>query len=139
MGAMDSGAVGGGASVLLAPDSPAHARRLQRLAAPAFRIAGVAGGAFLFCTRMAYEAVGGFDETRDAGEDLAFARGLRRNGRFVVLRDPVTTSGRKLHIHGVLEHAWLFVRYGVLGRREARGGERAFWYGSGRVDDDERS
>lgn len=139
MRAMDAGAVGGGARVVLADDAPAHARRLQRLASPVFQWAGIAGGAFLFCTRAAYEATGGFDEARDAGEDLAFARALRRHGRFVVLPEQVVTSGRKLHAHGVLRHAQLFARYGLLGRRNARGAEKEFWYGSGRGDSDRRN
>lgn len=134
--AMDEGAVGGGARVLLAKDAPARARWLLRIASPAFRWAGFAGGAFLFCTRSAYDATGGFDETRDAGEDLAFARTLRRHGRFVVLAEPVVTSGRKLHAHGILRHARLFVGHGLLGRRRARGTDREFWYGDGRGDDD---
>ncbi|MCE7033031.1 glycosyltransferase [Lysobacter sp. GX 14042] len=135
MRALSAGAAGGGASVVLGGDAPARARRLQRVAAPLFRIAGIAGGAFLFCTRPAYEAAGGFDESRSAGEDLAFVRALRRLGHCVVLRETVTTSGRKLRTHGVLEHARLFLRFGVLGQREVRPGrERAFWYGSGRDD-----
>src|SRR5262249_32704272 len=55
-------------------------------------------GCFVFCTRQAYDASGGFSESMYAGEDLAFVRALKKVGRFVVLKPKVVTSGRKLNV-----------------------------------------
>src|SRR5207237_1155756 len=64
-----------------------------------YRIARLASGSFLFCTRETFEAVGGFGEDLFAGEELAMSRAIRRVGRFVVLRESVTTSGRNIRAY----------------------------------------
>ena len=56
----------------------------------------IAPGCFLFCTRQAYLVAGGFNETMAWAEEVAFARRLQRQGRFVILREAVVTSGRKV-------------------------------------------
>ncbi len=56
-------------------------------------------GAFLFTTRENFRAVGGFDETYFAGEEVHFTLALRRLGRFEILREPAYTSGRKLRLY----------------------------------------
>lgn len=62
---------------------------------------GYAGGSFFFCRRDGFEAVGGFDESVYAGEEVWLARRIKRWGkcrglRFEVILDPpVVTSGRK--------------------------------------------
>jgi cellulose synthase/poly-beta-1,6-N-acetylglucosamine synthase-like glycosyltransferase len=67
------------------------------------RLAGIAGGAFQFCTRDAFEAVGGFDERLFGAEDAALSWALKREGRFVVLWRFVVTSGRRMQVvRGVL-------------------------------------
>ena len=57
-------------------------------------------GCFVFCTREAYVATGGFSERMHAGEDLGFVQALKKAGRFVVLKPKVVTSGRKLDVAG---------------------------------------
>ena len=52
------------------------------------------GGSCLFCRRDAFEATGGFSEAHYAAEDAVFVSALKRRGRFVVLAEPVITSGR---------------------------------------------
>ena len=46
----------------------------------------LASGCFIFCTRQAFEAVGGFDQTLYAGEDVVLGRRLQRLGTFVAAR-----------------------------------------------------
>lgn len=60
----------------------------------------LAAGCYLFCTREAFEAVGGFSERVYAGEEVFLSRRLARWGRrhgqaFRILDEPVLTSGRK--------------------------------------------
>lgn len=60
-----------------------------------------AAGSFFFCRRDAFDAVGGFDESVYAGEEVWLARRVKRWARrhglaFRVISDPpVETSGRK--------------------------------------------
>jgi glycosyltransferase involved in cell wall biosynthesis len=67
---------------------------------PAAEICGrwlrLVGGCFLFCRRSAFDAVGGFREDYDVGEELLFVRAIKQQGRFVVPRPVVLTSGRRL-------------------------------------------
>ena len=62
MHAMRHGAVGGGSGMRFDEPSPIYARFLLRLVVRLFRATGLAAGCFLFCTRNAFDAVGGFDE-----------------------------------------------------------------------------
>jgi GT2 family glycosyltransferase len=55
----------------------------------------LAAGCFVFCTRAAFDAVGGFDERYFCAEEWVFSNALKRHGRFVVLREAVLTSERK--------------------------------------------
>ena len=59
------------------------------------RLAEISGGAFMFATRDAFQAVGGFDERLFGAEDAAMSWALKREGRFVVIWDSVVTSGRR--------------------------------------------
>ncbi|MEQ1701532.1 MAG: glycosyltransferase [Ilumatobacteraceae bacterium] len=64
------------------------------------------GGVVFWCTRDDFDAIGGFDETKTVGEDLAFAYRLRRHGaatkrRFRNLRGvPATVCVRKFDRFG---------------------------------------
>jgi hypothetical protein len=92
----------------------------------------MAPGCFLFCTRRGYLAAGGFDETRFWSEEVGFGNRLKRLGRFVLLRERVYTSGRKLRAHSALGLLRVGVRL-ALGRR----GALDYWYGprrGGRTD-----
>lgn len=66
----------------------------------------LAAGAFVFCRRDAFEAVGGFDESVYAGEEVWFAMRLKEWGRARGLRfhliehPPVQTSARKSAMFG---------------------------------------
>ncbi|HXY37212.1 MAG TPA: hypothetical protein VEI07_23485, partial [Planctomycetaceae bacterium] len=102
---------------------------------PMYRLVRIASGSFLFCTRQAFAAVGGFDETLFAAEEAMMSKALRRHGRFVVLRETVLTSGRKLRSYSGWEIFRVLTRLALLGKRglrDRRGLE--IWYGARRED-----
>jgi glycosyltransferase involved in cell wall biosynthesis len=133
MAAMRGGAAGGGAGVKLLGKARLHERIGQLLLIHIFRWVGVTPGCSLFCTRAAFDAVGGFDETYYAGEDVAMGRALARHGRLVILKEIVMTSARKLRTHTLGEQLRLLARFLWRGRRMLRSrDELALWYGKRR-------
>jgi len=141
--ALDAGAVGGGARVRLQRPVAWHARVGEVFFGSLLRLARIAPGCFLFCTRETFEAVGGFDARFYAGEDVAMSRALARAGTFVLLREAVWTSPRKLQTFTAWEHLKLFLALARHGRSLLHSRERlGFWYGARRGDptcDDERA
>lgn len=129
--ALRNGAVGGSAIGIFDGSVPLFARILVGLWIRLVRLANLTMGCFLFCTRDAYEAVGGFDLHMFAFEDVALGRALSRVGKIVVLRETVSTSGRNLRAHstadafrmlgGLLRHG-----RGFLGSRR----HLDYWYGA---------
>src|SRR5688572_5766482 len=133
--AMRKGAAGGGAAVTLDSDVPWYAKAMMPFLVLAFRTLGLAAGCFVFCTRRAFERVGGFDETYFGGEEIIFSRAMKRQGRFVVLKHAILTSGRKLRTHSVLE-VWAFlIRLALRGTKGVRQREGMdLWYAPRRRD-----
>lgn len=131
--ALDAGAVGGGCTVRLAGTLSWYERAALALVTPVFRWTRIAPGCFQFCTRAVFEAVGGYDEHYFAAEDIVLSRALARHGRFVILREGVSTSNRKQHTHGVGAQARLLWRFALHGRRMLRSREHlTLWYGERR-------
>ena len=128
--ALRKGAVGGGCVFDFDGPLPLWARVLLPGAIALMRLLNATGGGFLFCTREAFEAAGGFCERYYAIEDRPFIDALKRRGRFVLLRPRVITSGRKVREISF----WQAMR---LVARVAFGGPEAFtrregselWYG----------
>jgi hypothetical protein len=80
--ALRQGAVGGGAAVRFDEGRlPFYARVLEFLLPPVLRMLRLAPGCFVFCTRQAYLAAGGFDEALYVTEEVSFAQRLKRQGR----------------------------------------------------------
>ena len=133
--AMRRGAVGGGAAVAFEGKVPLYGRLLLPLLVRLFRATRWAAGCFVFCTRAAFVAVGGFDEAFYCAEELVLSRALKRQGRFVILRDAVTTSGRKLRTHSVREILPMLGRFALGGSRvlKQRHGKE-LWYAERRED-----
>lgn len=133
--AMRDGAAGGGCSVLFEGRLPRYGRFLISVALPLYRGLYLAAGCFVFCTREGLEAVGGWDETLFAAEEVSLSRALRRYGRFVILPQHVITSGRKLRAHSGREILGGLLRLGLGGRR-ALGRRKGLeiWYGERRKD-----
>src|SRR5262249_53858968 len=100
--ALASGAVCGGGSTIR---MEAHRSGLTRWLVARWNALSarrrLAAGSYVFATREAFFAVGGFSEKVYASEEIWLARALRRWGRargldFVILQDhPVLTRGRK--------------------------------------------
>ena len=111
------GAAGGGAAIRFDGAVPLYARLLLPLFVRLFRATSMAAGCFMFCSRSAFTAVAGFDETFYGAEELVLSRALKRHGKFVILREAVTTSGRKLRTHSSRELLGAIVRLAVRGPR----------------------
>ena len=133
--ALRHGAVAGGAPFRFDGEIPLWVRVLE----PAFlgyqRAARLAAGCFFFCRRDAFERVGGFDTKLFAGEEIMLSKAFQREGRMVVLRESVLTSGRKVRTHDGREHLRIALRYALHGRKfiESRHG-LGLWYDKRRPD-----
>jgi glycosyltransferase involved in cell wall biosynthesis len=124
-----SGAAGGACVFEFDGEIPQWGRILHRFGVTMGRLLRLAGGCFLFCTRQAYVATGGFSQDLRAGEDLAFVLALKKVGRFVVPKPTVVTSGRKLSVVGPWEAIMLLVRIALRGPRYENGKTLDFMYG----------
>jgi glycosyltransferase involved in cell wall biosynthesis len=133
--ALARGAAGGGASLRLDGAIPWHGRLLLCVVRIVMRVGRLAAGCFLFATRAAFEAAGGFDEQLFATEELALSRALARQGRVVILRESVTSSGRKLRTFSGWEILRLLSAFAYTGARVVRDRDRLeLWYGARRID-----
>lgn len=133
--AMREGAVGGGCDLQFDGRLPLWARALILPSRWFYRLTRLASGCFLFCTRPAFDAVGGFNEELYAAEEAAMSKALGSQGRFVVLRESVVTSGRKLRAYSAWEILCVLSRLALLGRKGVR--QRTgmdIWYGARRDD-----
>ena len=133
--AVRNGAVGGGCAVRFDKPLPLYAQVMVPLLTRLYRATGLAAGCFLFCTRQAFDAAGGFDEGLYASEECSLSWALMRQGRFVILRESVLTSSRKLRTHSgweFLRSLSRLIRRGRLAVRDREGKE--LWYGPRRPD-----
>jgi len=132
---LSKGAVGGGCAFTFDGKLPLYGRILSAVALPLYRAAGLASGCFVFCTRDAFRAVGGFDEKLFAGEEAALSLALRRQGRFIILRETVLTSGRKFRAHSAREILGMMARLALAGPKSLRHRKGLdVWYGERRAD-----
>jgi cellulose synthase/poly-beta-1,6-N-acetylglucosamine synthase-like glycosyltransferase len=133
--ALAKGAVGGGATVHVDGRLPLWARLALPVVSGILRAGRLAAGCYVFCSRAAFDASGGFDEHLYAAEEIAFSRSLRQQGRVVILRESVTTSGRKLRAHSGWEVLRLTAAIMRHGTALVRSRDRlSIWYGD-RHDD----
>lgn len=130
LAALAGGAVGGGGTVQFDGPVPRWASVMMSVFLIVFRWMRWSGGCFVFCRRDAFEAVGGWNEGVFAGEELWMCQALKRCGRFVILREPVITSARKVQSHSAREIITTLARVafrGTGGVRRREGLE--MWYG----------
>jgi len=126
---MDKGAAGGGAPTRFEGSVPLYARLLLGWLGFFMRIASMTGGAFMFCTREAFHAVGGFDERLYGAEDAAMSAALKREGRFVVLNERLFTSGRRVRAIPGLQTLALLARVAfVPSNLTRRSSVEKIWY-----------
>lgn len=127
--ALDSGCVGGSARLNLDTAVPLWANVLIKVFCAVYFALNLGVGAFIFARREAFESVGGFDEQYFAGEEMYLTMSLRKLGRFVILKEPVTTSARKVRMHSGrhLFRQWMGMMFG--GKGVLRGRKRLdIWY-----------
>jgi len=135
--AMRGGAVGGGSTVRFDGRLPLYGRVLAAVTVPLYRAIRLASPCFLFCTRDAFRATGGWDERLFAAEEIAMSQALRRYGRFAILRDSVTTSGRKLRTYSARELLGTLLRLTLSAPASVRTRDGLdVWYGERRPDPD---
>lgn len=128
--AINQGAVAGGCVCRFDGWIPWWMRILLPIINTGCRLLKMVGGAFLFCRRSDFEAIGGFCERYYAAEEMAFARALRKRGPFVIPWETVLTSNRKVRTMSL----WRILR--PLFRAAVRGPEAflsrdglELWYG----------
>ena len=134
LGALRDGAAGGGAHVRFDGPLPLYARPGVAATLGLLRLAKVAAGCFVFCTRQTFDAIGGFDERLFAVEEVAFSLAVRRVGRMVLVRPPVVTSARKFRTHSAREVMRMTLAALHLGRRMRSREHLSLWYGDRRHD-----
>lgn len=133
---MEMGAIGGGALTYFEDAVPMYARLLLAWFGFFLRIASLSGGAFLFCNKRAFEAVGGFDERLYGAEDAAMSAALKKEGRFVVLADRVPTSGRRVRSVNGLQILGLMLQIAFLpSNLKNRKNVEKVWYESDRLSE----
>ena len=126
--AVRAGAIGGGAGVRFY-DGPPWVHRHVKWITALFRWIRWAAGCFVFATREAFDAVGGFDEQFYASEEIHFSRAMKKRGRFVVLRESVTTSARKAESHSRWQVLKMLFKMALRGEKSVKSRElTAFWY-----------
>jgi glycosyltransferase involved in cell wall biosynthesis len=134
---MDRGAVGGGAPFWAEGAVPLYAKVIAQVGGLFCTLAGFAGGAFIFCTREAFEATGGFSERVYCGEEAGFTLALKREGKFVMVWERVLTSGRRFRKLSGMEVLWECIRIVAKPKRVTqRKGVEKIWYDSNREDDE---
>ncbi|MFL6537341.1 MAG: YpsA SLOG family protein [Chthoniobacterales bacterium] len=127
--AIENGCVGGSARVALDRPVPLWARIFLIVFSATYFTMGLGVGAFIFTRREHFETIGGFDEQYFAGEEVYLSLALRKLGRFIILRHPITTSARKITMHstGYWFRQWGAVLFG--GRRVLTARDRLhLWY-----------
>lgn len=133
--ALEQGAIGGGARIRLDEQCPLWGRLGTWLFTVVYFGLGLAAGCFLFTRRKPFEAVGGFDEAYYASEEVHLSRALRREGRFVIVAQPVLTSGRKFRTFsawGILKLPLRFLVQGFAVVKKREGLD--LWYDAPRED-----
>jgi glycosyltransferase involved in cell wall biosynthesis len=140
MRVMDRGAAGGGARARFDGRVPLFARLLLFWLGLLMKLAEMSGGAFMFATREAFQAVGGFDERLFGAEDAAMSLALKREGRFVVLWRTVLTSGRRVRQLGGLRMLTALFRMAFFpSMLRNRSSVESIWYESNRDVEEEVS
>jgi glycosyltransferase involved in cell wall biosynthesis len=143
LAALRDGAVGGGSLVEFDPPVPLYARSMLPLAMWVNRTFHMAAGCYVYATRAAFTAVGGFDEAHFAGEETIFSRAMKKVGRFHVVDASVMTSGRKLRAHSAMTIFGTMLKLVALAlfRRRAFANREHFdlWYAPRRADPKEQA
>lgn len=97
---LENGAVGGGAAVEFDGNITWFQRKLSHLFLAYWqKYSGWAAGCCIYVLREVFENVGGFDTEQFAAEERYLSEAIQKQGKFVIVKHPVETSGRKLRIY----------------------------------------
>lgn len=139
LAALERGAVGGGSRVALGGEIPLAGRLYFNLFFLIWRPLNLAAGCFVYARRDVFEKVGGFDERYFASEEVWLSKALKQHGRFVVVRDPVVTCGRKVRMYTARQLFMISLRLLVLGPKSWQRREGLeLWYDGQREAVDNR-
>ena len=126
--AINNGAVAGGSFPAFEGKIPILASILTPMLRVLFRLVGVAAGAYLFCTKEAFENVGRFDDKFFAAEEVHLSKKLHKFGAFKTIKSRVVTSGRKFHSHSSFEILSTLILVSIPGVRNIKK-RKNLWYG----------
>jgi glycosyltransferase involved in cell wall biosynthesis len=127
-------AVGGGAAARFDSNDPWWGPPILVFVSWLMRVCGWAAGCFFFVRRDAFERVGGFDERYFASEEIHLSGALKKQGRFVILRQQVITSARKGRLFSLGRVTAQFARMLLPGTPKRRD-RLDMWYGGDREKD----
>lgn len=97
------------------------------------RLTNTAAGCYIYCTKPAFDAVGGFDEKYFAAEELYFSKSMRKfasanHQKFVIqTAAPVVSSARKLDWFSPQQFAWQVLLLLIPGSTTSRS-KMPLWY-----------
>lgn len=98
-----------------------------------------AAGSFIFCEASAFHEIGGFNLNLFAAEEIDFSKRLKRlakvkgRGVDILYRNPLITSGRKLHLFSFFRHFRFFARAALFPKRTLQNREAcSMWYDGSR-------
>jgi glycosyltransferase involved in cell wall biosynthesis len=127
--AIRRGAAAGGARVAYDREGSVFSKAAVEVWNFIGRVMDWAAGSFIFARREAFEGAGGFDERFFAAEEIVLSERLKRQGRFVVLSEPVVTSSRKERTHSPMVYFLTLSRVILsAGRALQRRDGLAIWY-----------
>lgn len=123
LNAVEAGAVGGGAAVEFDENITWFQRQLSHIFLAYWQwYGGWAAGCSIYVLRDVFEEIGGFDVQHFAAEERYLSEAIRGKGMFLIVKEPVITSARKLRIYStwqllkVASHAMLIKRWKLHNR-----------------------
>lgn len=100
LAAIEGGAVGGGGYVEFEKGLGIFHLLLSKVFCFMWcRVCGWAAGCNIFIRRDIFEKIGGFNTEFYAAEERELSRAAKKEGRFVILKESVITSARKLRLY----------------------------------------
>ena len=126
--AFNSGAISGTSFPMFDEEIPFTARVLTPVLRVSFRVLRLAAGAYLFCSKEAFDAVGGFDKKFFAAEEVHLSKSLHKQGPFKTINSRVVTSGRKFRMFSSVVMLTTLVMMAIPGVRGIRKRPK-LWYG----------
>lgn len=120
--------VGGGANVVF-DDAPLYGRLMARWVMSIFSLFNLAAGCFIFCRKTSFELIGGFDEKFYYTEEIDFSKKMKRAGKFIILKEKVITSGRKLKTYSfwqTMKFLFILITHNPKSNKNHSGKE--YWY-----------